>query len=160
MFKPFACILACTPLLIPLNGRAQTSMTHEPDGVVVRSDADVLRVIVCSPEVIHVVASPPASNPALTQPPWIEKPCGSSEFSMKQDEHEAVIRAHLANAQLESPGNLPDATGSWREFRKKRLRVRRPGPRLASRLSPSPTGLARPARFPRISHVLVLSVRP
>jgi alpha-D-xyloside xylohydrolase len=66
-------------------------VTREPDGATVRSNADVLRLTVCGPEVIHVVASPLESNLIAPQPPWIEKQCGSSEFSMKQDEHEAVI---------------------------------------------------------------------
>jgi alpha-D-xyloside xylohydrolase len=74
-----------------LNVRAETTVTHEPDGVLIRSEADVLRLVVCRPDVIHVVARPLGNELALTQAPWIAKPCASSEFSVKQDEHEVLL---------------------------------------------------------------------
>lgn len=78
-------------LFFLLNARAHAAVTRERDGILVRSDVDVLRVIICSPEVIHVVAGPRRNESASPQPLWIAKPCGSSEFSLRQDQQEAVL---------------------------------------------------------------------
>jgi alpha-D-xyloside xylohydrolase len=90
--------LTCVVFLsFPLTARAQAALTHEPYGVQVRSGADVLRLIVCGPDVIHIVATPPGGKVPVAQSPWIVAPCGSSDFSLKQDEHEVVIETvHLA----------------------------------------------------------------
>jgi alpha-D-xyloside xylohydrolase len=91
-YSPLRSWLTCVVFLLPpLNARAQGALTRERDGVQVQSGADVLQLIVCGPDVVHVVATPPGRKVEVTQPPWISKPCGSSDFSLKQDEHEAVI---------------------------------------------------------------------
>jgi alpha-D-xyloside xylohydrolase len=104
LYSFLACLLF---LFVPLKVHAQTTVTREPDGVLLRSESDVLRLIVCSPEVIHVVASPIGSELPLAQPLWIAKPCASTEFSLKQNEHETLletaklaIHISLANGRL------------------------------------------------------------
>jgi alpha-D-xyloside xylohydrolase len=84
-------LLTCIPLMIPLGVSAATTVTHERDGILIQSDVDVLRVTICSPEVVHVVARPMGREVALVQPVWIAKPCGSSKFSVKEGEHEVVL---------------------------------------------------------------------
>jgi alpha-D-xyloside xylohydrolase len=88
------CILST---FIPFAAWAQTQVTREPDGILVRLDRDALRLIVCSAQVIHVVAAPLESRAAVVQPAWLVKPCASGDFSLRQDEHEVVIEtAQLA----------------------------------------------------------------
>jgi alpha-D-xyloside xylohydrolase len=110
------CWSACVIFLFfPLNARAQAVVTREQDGVQIQSDADVLRLIVCGPNVIHVVAAPLGGKVTVTQPPWISQPCRSSEFSVKQVEQEAVletsglvIRIFLVNGRL----SIADSKGA------------------------------------------------
>jgi|HubBroStandDraft_4_1064222.scaffolds.fasta_scaffold41090_2 hypothetical protein len=91
MSDKYSYIVGCIALFIPFHACAQGVVTRESGAVLIRSNADVVRLIVCSPEVIHVVASPTGSNLSSTQPPWIAKPCGSSEFSIKQHQNEALV---------------------------------------------------------------------
>lgn len=78
-----ATFLSAAMLIQP--GFAQTSVTitNETDSVVVKTATDILRLTVCSPTVVHVLASPDGkASGATPQQPWMVEPCRSSKFTL------------------------------------------------------------------------------
>ena len=55
---------------------AQITITQQADGITVRTAADTLRLTVCAPASIHVVASPDGTAEAATpKQPWLIQGC-------------------------------------------------------------------------------------
>ena len=61
---------------------AQVTITQQADGVTVKTSFDVLRVIVCGPTSIHVVASPDGTATSATpKQPWLIQGCTPGKFT-------------------------------------------------------------------------------
>ena len=61
---------------------AQVTITRQPDGVTVKTSFDTLRVTVCGPTSIHVVASPDGTAQAATpKQPWLIQGCTPGKFN-------------------------------------------------------------------------------
>lgn len=82
---------------------AQTAVTikAERDTVVVTTTTDVLRITVCGPTVLHVVASPNGqATDGAPQQPWLVKPCAPSKFAL-------TMPNQRADSSAASSGSAP-----------------------------------------------------
>ncbi len=78
---------------------AQTRVTvrQVPNGVVVKTAVDILRLTICGPTVVHVVASPDGkAQDATPSQPWMVKPCTPDKFTL-------TMPTERANASQDSP---------------------------------------------------------
>ena len=69
---------------------AQVTITRQSDGVTVKTAVDVLRVTVCGPTSIHVVASPDGTATAATpKQPWLIQVLHSRQIHLHHAENSA-----------------------------------------------------------------------
>ena len=72
--------LLATPLA---SAQQRTTVTQQPDGVVVKTPADILRLTVCGPTLVHVVASPNGqAKDATPKQPWMVQSCTPGKFTL------------------------------------------------------------------------------
>ena len=68
---------------------------------------ETLRLTVCGPTVIHVVAGPGSPSAASPQQPWITGACKPGQFELTQDEKEATVTTSALKVTIElKEGNL------------------------------------------------------
>src|ERR1035438_8641619 len=80
---------------------------RQPAGVVMHNGDETLRLTVCSPTAIHVVAGPGDPFAASPQHPWITSPCQPGQFEFTQDEKEATLTTSSLKVSIElKEGNL------------------------------------------------------
>jgi alpha-D-xyloside xylohydrolase len=72
---------------------AAPSITVERDaaGVVMHGAGETLRLSVCGPTLIHVVASPSGARSSSPAEPWIATPCKPEHFDFTRDQKQAVV---------------------------------------------------------------------
>ena len=83
---------------------SQVQITQQSGAVVVKTATDTLRLTVCSPTSIHVVASPDGNAAGATpQQPWLTKECVPAKFSLNvpsartaQSEHDQLWNPAVA----------------------------------------------------------------
>jgi alpha-D-xyloside xylohydrolase len=76
-------------------------------GVVMHNGEETLRLTVCSPTAIHVVAGPGNPSAASPQQPWITSPCQPGQFEFTQNEKEATVTTSALKVTIElKVGNL------------------------------------------------------
>jgi len=87
-------------------GLALPAVTIERDaaGATMRNGGETVRVAVCGPSLIHVVASPGDARGASPEQPWFVAPCKPAPFDLAQDEKNAT----LSTAALRVLFNLND----------------------------------------------------
>ncbi|MBV8629844.1 MAG: DUF5110 domain-containing protein [Silvibacterium sp.] len=74
--------LIATAIISAGNLPAQVTITQQPDGVTVKTAVDTLRLTVCGPTSVHVVASPDGTAQSATdKQPWLIKQCTPARFS-------------------------------------------------------------------------------
>src|ERR1035438_8628756 len=67
----------------PTPDRHVATVIHETHGPLVTTATDTLRLTVCGPSTIHVVASPDGkAQDATPQQPWMVHPCTSAKFTL------------------------------------------------------------------------------
>jgi alpha-D-xyloside xylohydrolase len=67
----------------PASGRQMAKVIQEADGALVTTATDTLRLTVCGPSTIHVVASPDGkAKDATPQQPWMVQPCAPAKFTL------------------------------------------------------------------------------
>ena len=80
------------------------SVTQQADGVLVKTPADTLKLTVCGPTSIHVVASPDGSaKDATPKQPWLIAPCTPGKFSL------TMPKAAPTETKGKNPWNSPSA---------------------------------------------------
>ena len=81
--KTFTAALVLSFLSLPASAQLAVTVTQEADGVTVKTQTDVVHLTVCSPTVIHVVASPDGSaKDATPKQPWLIQPCVPTKFTL------------------------------------------------------------------------------
>ena len=81
--KAFTLALAFGVLNLPVYAQLPVTVTQEADGVTVKTPSDVVHLTVCSPTLIHVVASPDGSAADATpKQPWLIQPCTPAKFTL------------------------------------------------------------------------------
>ncbi|MGB7189198.1 MAG: TIM-barrel domain-containing protein, partial [Acidobacteriaceae bacterium] len=90
---------------------AQVRITRENGGVVVKTATDTLRLTVCGPRSIHVVASPDGSAAGATQKqPWLIEKCSPQKFTLTMPSAES--KPQSANDKLWNPAVATLDTGA------------------------------------------------
>ncbi len=81
--KALILALAFGVLNLPVYAQLPVTVTQEADGVTVKTPSDVVHLTVCSPTLIHVVASPDGSAADATpKQPWLIQPCTPAKFTL------------------------------------------------------------------------------
>src|SRR6185503_6529566 len=90
---------------------AQVNITQQNGSVVVKTPIDTLRLTVCSPTLVHVVASPDGSAKGATpQQPWLVKQCAPQKFTLTMPQSSA--KPQSANDKLWNPASATVDTGA------------------------------------------------
>jgi alpha-D-xyloside xylohydrolase len=80
-------LLYCA-LVLPLPA---ITVERDATGVFMRSAGETVRVAVCGPSVIHVVAGPGEPRGASPEEPWFIERCKPASFDFAQDEKKATL---------------------------------------------------------------------
>lgn len=106
----FLLALAASTLLFGGNLFAQVEISQQDGGVTVKTATDTLRLTVCSPTSIHVVASPDGNAADATpKQPWLIKNCTPAHFTLTMPEKQA---AQPGSNSLWNPAVATVDTGS------------------------------------------------
>lgn len=106
----FLLVLTIGALSVADNLFAQVAITPDAGGVTVKTQTDTLRLTVCSPTLIHVVASPDGTAAAATpQQPWLIKQCTPSKFTFSMPQAQP---AQSENDKLWNPAAAVVDTGA------------------------------------------------
>lgn len=90
---------------------AEVVITQQDGGVTVKTDTDTLRLTVCSPTSIHVVASPDGKAEGATpEQPWLIKSCTPTKFTLTMPSADAKPQAE--NEGLWNPATAVLDTGA------------------------------------------------
>jgi len=81
-----AAVTAALPQVVAI------TFEKSPAGLVMHNGAETLRVSVCGPDVLHVVAGPGDPRSASPATPWIVRPCAAAPFAFSQDDKQASLR--------------------------------------------------------------------
>ena len=93
---------------------AQVTVEQQPWGVLVHNGTETLRITVCDPDVIHVVAGPGEPTAGSPATPWIVNPCKPDHFSFAQDDKAATIGTEKMRVRIDlnrAALRFDDATG-------------------------------------------------
>ena len=89
---------------------AQVEITQQSGGVTVKTATDTLRITVCSPTSVHVVASPDGNaTDATPKQPWLIQNCTSAKFTLTVPK---TPTAQSENDKLWNPGVATVDTGA------------------------------------------------
>ena len=96
----FGILLLCLP---PLSVLAQASATAERDasGMVIHNGSETIRITVCGPDLIHVVAGPGNATGASPHTPWLVTPCTPDRFDFQSDANSATVSTAKVHVQVE-----------------------------------------------------------
>jgi alpha-D-xyloside xylohydrolase len=109
-FKHMAMPLTAA-LLFSSAAFAQVNITQQNGSVVVKTPIDTLRLTVCSPTSVHVVASPNGSaKDATPKQPWLVKQCTPQKFTLTMPP--AQTKPQSANDKLWNPAAATVDTGA------------------------------------------------
>jgi alpha-D-xyloside xylohydrolase len=79
----FLIMTAALAIAQPAPNRQGVTVIQEADGALVTTAMDTLRLSVCGPTTIHVVASPDGkAKDATPQQPWMVQPCTPAKFTL------------------------------------------------------------------------------
>ncbi|MGC2619209.1 MAG: hypothetical protein WA414_09235, partial [Acidobacteriaceae bacterium] len=70
---------------------AHVTVEQQAWGVLVHNGTETMRITVCGPDVIHVVAGPGEPTGASPATPWIVNACTPDHFSFAQDDKAATV---------------------------------------------------------------------
>jgi alpha-D-xyloside xylohydrolase len=108
----FACALNAA-LVVRAADEASITVQKDASGLVMHHGDETVRVSVCGPTVLHIVAGPGDPKGASPFTPWLVKPCAPSAFDLTQSEKEAV----LSTAELKLAVNLKEGLLTFRNAR-------------------------------------------
>lgn len=81
---------------------AAPSITVEPDpaGLVMHSPGETLRLSVCGPTLIHIVAGPGDAHASSPAEPWIVAPCKPAPFAFTRDDKQVTVSTAALRVRL------------------------------------------------------------
>jgi alpha-D-xyloside xylohydrolase len=82
-------------------GAAPITLEESPSAVVLRNGTETVRITVCAPDVIHVVAGP--GNPAGASPetPWFVAPCLPQRPEVTRTPDQATLRTSKLSVEID-----------------------------------------------------------
>src|ERR1700756_4489067 len=106
-------VLIATAIFSAVTLPAQVTITQQSDGVTVKTAVDTLRLTVCGPTSIHVVASPDGTATAATsKQPWLIQSCTPGKFTFNMPRTVRVQPAASENEALWQPSVATLDTGT------------------------------------------------
>jgi alpha-D-xyloside xylohydrolase len=93
---------------------ATITVEQEQNDVVLHNGAEMLRLTVCGPDVIHIVAGPGSPTAASPASPWIVNGCKPDHFHLQRSEKEVTVNASAISVRISlATGHLTfqDAAG-------------------------------------------------
>ncbi len=117
-------------------GATPITLEELPSAVVLRNGAETVRITVCAPDVIHVVAGPGAPVGASPQTPWIIAPFSSQRPELTRTPDHAMLRTSKLSVEI----NLKTALLRFLDPNGARAPVRPLGLRLCAIEGPLPLG--------------------
>src|SRR5581483_2378082 len=90
MLDKLKCMLPALLLAVPLALPAVT-VDRDATGVTMRGESEAVRVTVCGPSLIHVVASPGDLRVASPEEPWFVERCTPASFDFTRDDKNATL---------------------------------------------------------------------
>ena len=94
-FRLNRAICVCFLALAAIAGAAQNqniAITHDETSLLMRQGKDTLRITVCAPGIVHIVAGPGEPKSASPEMPWLVKSCTPGGFDFGQDDKQATLR--------------------------------------------------------------------
>jgi len=104
MLLPSASLEAEPPQTPP--GATPFTLEELPTTVVLRNRIEAVRVTVCAPDVIHIVAGPGNPVAASPQTPWIVAPCMPERPDVTHTGDKATIRTSKLSVEIDSQYGL------------------------------------------------------
>lgn len=101
---PFAGAEAEPPQTPP--GATPFTLEELGAAVVLRNGVETVRIEVCAPDVIHVVAGPGSPTGASPQTPWIVTPCRPQRPAVSRTENKATIHTSKLTVEIDSKYGL------------------------------------------------------
>jgi alpha-D-xyloside xylohydrolase len=90
------------------------TIERDAAGVTMRNAGETVRVAVCGPSVLHVVAGPGNPRAASPQEPWLVQTCKPAQFQFSRDEKKATLCTAALRVVFDLDKNLvtfQDAAG-------------------------------------------------
>ncbi len=91
------------------------TIEHDATGVIMRNAGETVRVAVCGPSMLHVVAGPGDPGDASPKQPWLVERCRPASFDFAQDDKNATLSTSALRVLFNlKDGRLTfeDATGN------------------------------------------------
>ena len=83
-------------------GGTPVTVEELPSAVVVRNGAETLRITVCAPDVIHIVAGPGNPVGASPETPWIVAPCTPQRPEVTRTQNRMTLRTSKLSVEIDS----------------------------------------------------------
>ena len=80
---------------------AHVTVEQQAWGVLVHNGTETMRITVCGPDVIHVVAGPGEPTGASPATPWIVNACTPDHFSFAQDDKAATVSTEKVRVRID-----------------------------------------------------------
>jgi alpha-D-xyloside xylohydrolase len=87
-------------------GATPFTLEELPTAVVLRNRVETVRVTVCAPDVIHIVAGPGHPVAASPETPWIVAPCTPERLDVTRTADKATIRTSKLSVEIDSKYGL------------------------------------------------------
>jgi len=93
-------------LLVMFQGlaAAQSVVTREADGILVKSRSDSVRITPCGRTGLHVVTNPLPAKISTPYQPWIEKPCQTAPFNISEKDGVTTLSTEFVQARISANG--------------------------------------------------------
>jgi len=82
-------------------GATAISLEESPTAVVVRNGTETVRITVCAPDVIHIVAGPGNPVGASPETPWIVTPCTPRPPEVTRAQNRATVRTPKLSVEID-----------------------------------------------------------
>ena len=106
----FPALLLAVPLALPA-----VTVDRDGTGVTMRGESDAVRVTVCGPSLIHVVAGPGGPKAASPEEPWLVERCKPAPFDFTRDDKNATVSTaglHVVFALKDGRLTFEDRSGN------------------------------------------------
>ena len=85
----------------PSSGAAPITLEETPSAVLLRHGAETVRITVCAPDVIHVVAGPGNPVGASPETPWFVAPCHPQKPEVARTKDQATLRTRKLSVEID-----------------------------------------------------------
>jgi alpha-D-xyloside xylohydrolase len=88
----FCAVIAVALCSVLIAQSPAPSISRDASGIVYHNGDETVRISVCAPGILHVVAGPGDPHSASPETPWIIKPCTPGQFEFEQTAKDATLK--------------------------------------------------------------------